>query len=180
MHYLFSIFSISIALAAASPTYQAPNSNKRVPPRVGNVVNSADKRTHHSSLVRRQDISATLTSITNSTEFQQAIANVNEPFANLAIWKEALDFDTAKSSNYNRFFYHAMGLIQKAENDSISVLPSQAIGDISGLLGAGNDADVGQFASKALQFLQFYPAQLSQSQASDPEKTLGKSNPREH
>ncbi|KAL8755873.1 MAG: hypothetical protein Q9199_003330 [Rusavskia elegans] len=179
MRPLLSCFSTAVALVVASPTHQVLRSNGGLSSLSVNVVSNP---THHvANFVRRQEQPANgsseidaLTSLSEQqkADVKKATEEFAKPFGNAAIWKEAYDFDIERGDIHeNRIFYHTLATLQLAENSSLTVIRPKTVD------GSDGDADVGQFMSKALQYLQFYPAQLKQSQAGDPENTLVQLSP---
>lgn len=176
MRPILSCFSIAVALVAASPTHQVPRSKGGLSSQSVDVVSNPTHRV--ANFVRRQeqpangssDIDAlTALSEQQKADVKKATEEFAKPFGNAAIWKEAYDFDIERGDIHeNRIFYHTLATLQLAENSSLTVIRPKTVD------GSYGDADVGQFMSKALQFLQFYPAQLKQPQAGDPENTIGK------
>lgn len=176
MRPLLLSFSIAVALVAATPTHQLPRFERGPSSKFVNVVSNPVR--HTADFVRRQEQPANgssdvdpLTSLSEQqkAEVQKATEEFTKPLGNAAIWKEAYDFDLERGDIHeNRIFYHIVAFFQLAENSSLTVLRPKNID------GSYADQNVGPAISKALQYVQFYPAQLEQPQASDPENTIGK------
>ncbi|KAI4098039.1 MAG: hypothetical protein LQ339_006607 [Xanthoria mediterranea] len=179
MRPLLLSFSIAVALVAATPTHQLPRFERGPSSKFVNVVSNPVR--HTADFVRRQEQPANgssdvdpLTSLSEQqkAEVQKATEEFTKPLGNAAIWKEAYDFDLERGDIHeNRIFYHIVAFFQLAENSSLTVLRPKNID------GSYADQNVGPAISKALQYVQFYPAQLEQPQASDPENTIVQLSP---
>ena len=182
MRHILSCFSIAVALVAASPTRKVPRSERGVLSKFENVLNGIGNTVYHTAnVVRRQKESASgeddaevlksLDAAKKAAAVEQATKDFEKPFGNAALWKEALDFDLEKGGIHdNRNFYHIFGTLQEAENSSLTVIQPTAG---FGRGGETPEINVAREIARALQYLQFYPAQIKQSQASDPENTIG-------
>ncbi|KAL6717441.1 hypothetical protein ACLMJK_005356 [Lecanora helva] len=79
------------------------------------------------------------------------------PFANAALWQEAVANDAKIGSTDNRSFYAAVAYAQTLENSSNSIIADALEG--------------AETISKALQALNIYPTDFNQEQALDPATT---------
>ncbi len=176
MRPLLLCFSIAVALVAATPTHQVPRSERGSSSKFVNVVSNPVR--HTAAFVRRQKQPANgssdgdpLTSLSEErkAEIQKATEQFTKPLGNAAVWKEAYDFDLERGDIHdNRVFYHTIAFFQLVENSSLTLLQPKNID------GSYADQNISPVISKALQYLQFYPAQLKQPQANDPGNTIGK------
>ncbi len=172
-------FFVAVALVTASPTHQVPRLPRGISSKSYTVANGVYDT---GDIIRRQEQSAggaedidplRSFSAAQQAAAEQAVRNFEIPFGNAAIWKEAIDIDKRNGNGHdNRNFYQTMAYLQEAENNSQTLIsPYQTDG---GSASPQDQFNVAPTISKALQFFQFYPAQLKQSQASDPANTLGK------
>ena len=170
---------VAVALVTASPTHQVPRLLRGISSKPYTVANGVHDT---GDVIRRQEQSAGSAedidpigslSAAQQAAVEQATRNFEIPFGNAAIWKEAIDIDKRNGNGHdNRNFYQTMAYLQEAENNSQTVISPYPIG--GGSASPQDQLNVAPTISKALQFFQFYPAQLKQSQAGDPANTLGK------
>ncbi|KAI4089480.1 MAG: hypothetical protein L6R37_008034, partial [Teloschistes peruensis] len=88
---------------------------------------------------------------------------LGKPLGNAAFWQEALDFDAQRNSGKaNQNVYQQLAFLQLNENAAVSFTSF-----------AEPDAlQMSSLISRALQYAQIYPAQLTQPQAAYPAETL--------
>ncbi|KAL9599260.1 MAG: hypothetical protein Q9219_003962 [cf. Caloplaca sp. 3 TL-2023] len=90
-----------------------------------------------------------------------------KPLGNAAIWQEALDNDARINSTSNRWFYGMVASLQFFENSSHTIATTQNPDPVTAasLIGQG------------LQYLNMYPCQFDEPQASNPAASLVQISP---
>lgn len=183
MRYILLSFLVAFVLVAASPAHQIPRSRRGTSSKADGIVNGVSKAVYHvTNLLRRQeqvvsgaDNTNTLRTLSAAQQaaVEQATRDFEKPFGNAAIWREAIDFDKERGNGHeNRDFYQTMATLQEAENSSRTIISPFNIG--GGSVSPQDQLNVAPNVAKALQYIGLYPAQLKQSQASDPARSLGK------
>ena len=183
MRHILLSFLVAVALVAASPARPILHFKRGTAFKLNEVAKSIGTTAYHAtSLHRRQDQPASdavtadpLNSLSAAQKaaVEQAVKDLEKPFGNAAIWKEAIDFDKERGDAHeNRNFYQILALLQEAENSSQTVISPYVAG--GGIPSPQDQLNTAPTIGKALQFLQAYPAHFKQPQASDPAKTLGK------
>ncbi len=183
MRHILLSFLIAVALVAASPARPVPRSKRGTASKLNEVTKRIGTTAYHATnLLRRQDQPASDAdtadpldplSAVQKAAVEQAVKDLEKPFGNAAIWKEAIDFDKERGDAHeNRNFYQMFALLQEAENSSQTVISPYVFG--GGSPSPQDQLNTAPTIGKALQFLQVYPAQFKQPQASDPANSLGK------
>lgn len=84
------------------------------------------------------------------------------PFANAALWHEAVTSDATSGGSANtQYLYALLAYLQTQENSSLNI-------------GSDSLSDAG-LVSQELQYAQLFPTDFNQAQALDPAKTQSKS-----
>ncbi|KAL8885031.1 MAG: hypothetical protein Q9192_006716, partial [Flavoplaca navasiana] len=181
MRHVLLSFLVAVALVAASPARPILHSKRGTASKFHEVAKSVGTTAYHATnFLRRQDQPAGdadtadplgSLSAAQKAAVEQAVKDFEKPFGNAAIWKEAIDFDKERGDAHeNRNFYQIFAILQEAENSSQTVIFPHVIG--GGIPSPQDQLNVAPTIGKALQYLQVYPAQFKQPQASDPAKSL--------
>ena len=156
---------ITVTLATASPVYQFSWVRRELSSTFGNTVGDVSNSFNGATNAVQSAAAEASTVAGNalgSLPKLPADAAYNAPLANDALWQEARSFDLKNNggSIVNQLVYQLIGYYQKAENSSNSYLANTFLGS--------------SWISRGLQYLQIYPTQFNQPQASDPAASLGK------
>lgn len=155
-------------LSAASPVYQSSPLERGFPLNAANVANDVPHG--------RRDVAGDAFNLKSSATAPpsnvSAIFNVptpesvlSNPLGNAAFWQEALDFDAQfNTGNANQMVYRQLAFLQLNENTSVSFTS----------FAQPDPLQMSSLISRALQYANIYPAQLTRPQAAYPAETLSK------
>ncbi|KAI4089913.1 MAG: hypothetical protein L6R37_007979 [Teloschistes peruensis] len=166
MHLAILGFLSLVVLSAASPVYPIPLQERATllnPAKIASDVtyirrdiagDAADSNA--SATTPPSNVSAVFAATTPSSI-------LGKPLGNAAFWQEALDFDAQRNSGKaNQNVYQQLAFLQLNENAPVTFTSF-----------AEPDAlQMSSLISRALQYAQIYPAQLTRPQAAYPAETL--------
>lgn len=152
---------ITLALTSASPFHQVSQSHERRSfPYDGLIDRSTNVGRRAEASVGNSTIAGLIPSNLNLPTNIEDI-DFDRPFANAALWQEALAYDKEKGvEKLNQMAYGLVAYFQAAENSARN--PWASAGYNSSLI------------SQGLEAINMYPAQFNQHQADDPKESLGK------
>ncbi|KAL8665794.1 MAG: hypothetical protein Q9202_001916 [Teloschistes flavicans] len=153
-------------LSAASPVHQNSPLERGSPLNAAKVANDVP----HSRRDVAGDAFNLKSSATAPPSNVSAIFNVpppesvlSNPLGNAAFWQEALDFDAQfNTGNANQMVYRQLAFLQLNENTSVSFTS----------FAQPDPLQMSSLISRALQYANIYPAQLTRPQAAYPAETL--------